>query len=149
MYTEKERAKLLIQAATAVSTYPEVEGIVQVGSGVDGFGGPIFRHRPDLFHLFRRPACLPAHPGGEDVCRCGLHPVQSRLPAGVFLYVFLKNGLEFDIVLLPTQALQVRSSHWKILTDKTGQVLQRMRSFPQLEEMDQQTFPRHAGGVGV
>ena len=31
MYTEKERAKLLIQAATAVSTYPEVEGIVQVG----------------------------------------------------------------------------------------------------------------------
>ena len=38
MYTEKERAKLLIQAATAVSTYPEVEGIVQVGSGVDGFG---------------------------------------------------------------------------------------------------------------
>ena len=61
------------------------------------------------------------------------------LPAGVFLYVFLKNGLEFDIVLLPTQALQVRSSHWKILTDKTGQVLQRMHS-SQLEEMDQQTF---------
>ena len=27
MYTEKERAKLLIQAATAVSTYPEVEGM--------------------------------------------------------------------------------------------------------------------------
>lgn len=37
MYTEKERAKLLIQAATVVSTYPEVEGIVQVGSGVEGF----------------------------------------------------------------------------------------------------------------
>lgn len=37
MYTEKERAKLLIQAATVVSTYPEIEGIVQVGSGVEGF----------------------------------------------------------------------------------------------------------------
>ena len=70
------------------------------------------------------------------------------LPAGVFLYVFLKNGLEFDIVLLPTRALQVRSSHWKILTDKTGQVLQRIAFLP-AGGNGPADLPRHAGGVGV
>lgn len=53
---------------------------------------------------------------------------QVGLEQGLFLYVFLKNGLEFDLVLMPTSALQVRSAHWKILTDKTGQVLSRMHS---------------------
>lgn len=48
---------------------------------------------------------------------------QKELPQGMFLYVFLRNGLEFDVVLLPTEALQVRSAQWKILTDKTGKVL--------------------------
>ena len=55
------------------------------------------------------------------------------------MYVFLKNGLEFDLVLMPTSALQVRSAHWKILTDKTGQVLSRMHS-SQLEGLERQTF---------
>lgn len=48
-------------------------------------------------------------------------------------------GLEFDLVLMPTSALQVRSAHWKILTDKTGQVLSRMHS-SQLEGLERQTF---------
>ena len=64
---------------------------------------------------------------------------QVGLEQGLFLYVFLKNGLEFDLVLMPTSALQVRSAHWKILTDKTGQVLSRMHS-SQLEGLERQTF---------
>ena len=64
---------------------------------------------------------------------------QVQLEQGLFLYVFLKNGLEFDLVLMPTSALQVRSAHWKILTDKTGQVLSRMHS-SQLEGLERQTF---------
>ena len=138
MYTEKERAKLLIQAATAVSTYPEVEGIVQVGSGVDGFGDQ-YSDIDLIFSTFSADQLASLRTRVERMFSDAVYIRPKPLPAGVFLYVFLKNGLEFDIVLLPTRALQVRSSHWKILTDKTGQVLQRMHS-SQLEEMDQQTF---------
>ena len=138
MYTEKERAKLLIQAATAVSTYPEVEGIVQVGSGVDGFGDQ-YSDIDLIFSTFSADQLASLRTRVERMFADAVYIRPKPLPAGVFLYVFLKNGLEFDIVLLPTRALQVRSSHWKILTDKTGQVLQRMHS-SQLEEMDQQTF---------
>ena len=125
MYTEKERAKLLIQAATAVSTYPEVEGIVQVGSGVDGFGDQ-YSDIDLIFSTFSADQLAFLRTRVERMFADAVYIRPKPLPAGVFLYVFLKNGLEFDIVLLPTQALQVRSSHWKILTDKTGQVLQRM-----------------------
>lgn len=138
MYTEKERAKLLIQAATAVSTYPEVEGIVQVGSGVDGFGDQ-YSDIDLIFSTFSADQLASLRNRVERMFSDAVYIRPKPLPTGVFLYVFLKNGLEFDIVLLPTRALQVRSSHWKILTDKTGQVLQRMHS-SQLEEMDQQTF---------
>lgn len=134
MYTEKERAKLLIQAATAASTYPEVEGIVQVGSGVDGFGDA-YSDIDLIFSTFSAGQLAQLRTRVERMFADAVYIRQKLLPDGVFLYIFLKNGLEFDIVLLPTPALQVRSSQWKILTDKTGQVLQRMHS-SQLEEMD-------------
>ena len=122
MYTEKERAKLLIQAATVVSTYPEIEGIVQVGSGVERFPDGysdidliLSTFLPDQIAQVRKKL--------DKLFADALYIREKELPGGLFLYVFLKNGLEFDVVLLPTEKLQVRSSQWKIITDKTGQVL--------------------------
>ncbi len=138
MYTEKERAKLLIQAATAFSTYPEVEGIVQVGSGVEGFGD-VYSDIDLLVSTFLAPQVQKLRERVERLFSDAVYIRPKPLEQGIFLYIFLKNGLEFDLVLLPTKALQVRSSQWKILTDKTGQVLQRMHS-SQIEELDQQAF---------
>ena len=104
MYTEKERAKLLIQAATAVSTYPEVEGIVQVGSGVDGFGDQ-YSDIDLIFSTFSADQLASLRNRVERMFSDAVYIRPKPLPAGVFLYVFLKNGLEFDIVLLPTRAL--------------------------------------------
>lgn len=138
MYTEKERAKLLIQAATVISTYPEIEGIVQVGSGVEKF--PDEYSDIDLILSTFLPEQVPMLRVRLDkLFNDALYIRQKELPQGMFLYVFLRNGLEFDVVLLPTEALQVRSAQWKILTDKTGKVLNRMHN-SQLEGMDQQTF---------
>lgn len=138
MYSEKERAKLLIQAATVVSTYPEIEGIVQVGSGVERF--------PDAYSdidlilaTFQEEQVPQVRKRLDKLFTDALYLREKPLPGGMFLYVFLKNGLEFDVVLLPTAALQVRSAQWKIITDKTGQVLNRMHS-SQLEGMDNQAF---------
>ena len=138
MYTEKERAKLLIQAATVVSTYPEVEGIVQVGSGVEGFLDE-YSDIDLIFSTFTSQQVPVLRARMDKLFSDALYIRQVDLEQGLFLYVFLKNGLEFDLVLMPTSALQVRSAHWKILTDKTGQVLSRMHS-SQLEGLERQTF---------
>lgn len=138
MYTEKERAKLLIQAATVVSTYPEIEGIVQVGSGVERF--PDGYSDIDLIlSTFLPDQIAQVRKRLDKLFNDALYIREKELPGGLFLYVFLKNGLEFDVVLLPTEKLQVRSSQWKIITDKTGQVLNQMHN-SQLEEIDRQTF---------
>lgn len=91
MYTEKERAKLLIQAATAVSTYPEVEGIVQVGSGVDGFGDQ-YSDIDLIFSTFSADQLASLRNRVERMFSDAVYIRPKPLPAGVFLYVFLKTG---------------------------------------------------------
>ena len=90
MYTEKERAKLLIQAATAVSTYPEVEGIVQVGSGVDGFGDQ-YSDIDLIFSTFSADQLASLRTRVERMFSDAVYIRPKPLPAGVFLYVFLKK----------------------------------------------------------
>lgn len=134
MYSEKERAKLLIQAVTVVSTYPEIEGIVQVGSGVEKF--PDSYSDIDLiFAVFFKEQIPKVRERLDKLFSDAVYVRENPLENGTFLRVFLKNGLEFDVVLLPTPMLQVRSSRWKMLNDKTGQVLKRMHS-SQLEGID-------------
>ena len=96
------------------------------------------RHRPD-FSTFTSQQVPVLRARMDKLFSDALYIRQVDLEQGLFLYVFLKNGLEFDLVLMPTSALQVRSAHWKILTDKTGQVLSRMHS-SQLEGLERQTF---------
>ncbi len=138
MYTEKERAKLLIQAATVVSTYPEIEGIVQVGSGIERFPDE-YSDIDLIFSTFLPDQISQVRKRLNKLFTDALYIREKEIEGGMFLYIFLKNGLEFDVVLLPTQELQVRSSQWKILTDKTGKVLNQMHS-SQLEEIDKQAF---------
>lgn len=91
MYTEKERAKLLIQAATAASTYPEVEGIVQVGSGVDGFGDA-YSDIDLIFSTFSAGQLAQLRTRVERMFADAVYIRQKLLPDGVFLYIFLKTG---------------------------------------------------------
>ena len=99
MYTEKERAKLLIQAATVVSTYPEVEGIVQVGSGVEGFLDE-YSDIDLIFSTFTSQQVPVLRARMDKLFSDALYIRQVGLEQGLFLYVFLKNGLEFDLVLM-------------------------------------------------
>ena len=91
MYTEKERAKLLIQAATAVSTYPEVEGIVQVGSGVDGFGDQ-YSDIDLIFSTFSADQLASLRTRVEDVFRRGLHPSKTAAGGRLSVCLFKKRA---------------------------------------------------------
>lgn len=128
----------MIQAATVVSTYPEIEGIVQVGSGVEGFPDE-YSDIDLIFSVFSESQIQPVRKRLDKLFTDALYIRENPLDGGMFLYIFLKNGLEFDVVLLPTEKLQVRSAQWKIITDKTGQVLNRMHD-SQLEGIENQTF---------
>lgn len=90
MYTEKERAKLLIQAATVVSTYPEVEGIVQVGSGVEGFLDE-YSDIDLIFSTFTSQQ-VPgtARADGQAVQRCAVYPA-GRPGAGIVFVCLFKE----------------------------------------------------------
>ena len=104
-----------------VSTYPEVEGIVQVGSGVEGFLDE-YSDIDLIFSTFTSQQVPVLRARMDKLFSDALYIRQVGLEQGLFLYVFLKNGLEFDLVLMPTSALQVRSAHWKILSrqDRAG-----------------------------
>lgn len=44
------------------------------------------------------------------------------------LIAFLENGLEFNISVLATSSLNVKSPLWKIVFDRTGQVAKKMKN---------------------
>lgn len=110
MYTEKERAKLLIQAATVISTYPEIEGIVQVGSGVEKF--PDEYSDIDLILSTFLPEQVPMLRVRLDkLFNDALYIRQKELPQGMFLYVFCATALSLmSCFFLPRRCRCVRRS---------------------------------------
>ncbi|WJY28300.1 aminoglycoside 6-adenylyltransferase [Sporosarcina trichiuri] len=127
-YSESERQQFLERITEEITLLTNVEGVVQIGSGVDGFS--------DLYSDIDLMVGVSnsADPGQaktdiKDIFE-ELRPLyikEKQFSADIhLLIVFLDNGLEFNVSVAPLRLLPVKSPLWKILVDKTGAVAERM-----------------------
>ncbi|PET76369.1 hypothetical protein CN514_02490 [Bacillus sp. AFS001701] len=128
MYSQEEREWYFIDIVNKLKKSDLIEGIVQLGSGVIGYKDQY----SDIDLMISTD---------DDVVRVKKIVQQSLRDLGTFfikevtlrkdiylLIAFLENGLEFNLSVLTTKALNVKSPLWKIIYDRTGNVTEIMKN---------------------
>lgn len=128
MYSQEEREWYFNDIVNKLKKTDLIEGIVQLGSGVIGYKDQY----SDIDLMISTD---------DDVVRVKNIVQQSLHDLGTFfikevtlrkdiylLIAFLENGLEFNISVLATKDLNVKSSLWNIVFDRTGQVTEKMKN---------------------
>ncbi|XXM72525.1 aminoglycoside 6-adenylyltransferase [Lysinibacillus sphaericus] len=128
MYTPKEREQFFTRTICNLALSENIEGVIQLGSGVAGY-------KDELSDI----DLMVAAPSTDDLgeAKSFLHDYfrtidvvyikQLQLRKDVFLIIaFLKNGLEFNVSVLPSELLSVKSPLWKVVVDKTGNISEKM-----------------------
>ncbi len=123
-----ERDSYFARTIEALSASNLVEGIIQLGSGVEGY-------RDELSDI----DLMVAASREEDVEETkayvqrvirnfgAFYIKEKQLGNDIFLIIaFLENRLEFNVSIVPRELLTVRSPLWKVVADKTGRVTEKM-----------------------
>ncbi|MCA1055789.1 hypothetical protein LCM10_12400 [Rossellomorea aquimaris] len=138
MYTPKEREHYFKRVVDQLATSDLVEGIVQLGSGVAGYKD---RHS-DIDLMVAAPTIEAVEDAREFVRSCfsELDPVYIKLlklSEHVYLLIaFMQNGLEFNVSIVPCEALKVKSPLWKVIFDRTARVTEVMMEKQEQFERD-------------
>lgn len=134
MYTVEERDTYYTKTIRAIESVERVEGIVRIGSGVAGY-----KDRYSDIDLMVAVYSGEESEAAKEAIRQSLEafkPVyvkEKLFKANVFLLiVFLEDGLEFNISVVPTELLSVRSPLHQVVSDKTGRVSEKMREEDEL-----------------
>ncbi|WP_025785347.1 aminoglycoside 6-adenylyltransferase [Sporosarcina sp. D27] len=130
MYSTVEREDYFKTAIRKIEAIELVEGIVQLGSGVSGY--------KDEYSDIDLMVCTSKEENAQAT-KDQIHQVlteytpmyikEKKFSDTIFLLiVLLENGLEFNISIAPRNLLPVRSPLWKVVVDKTGNVLKKMNT---------------------
>ncbi|GEM_PF-860901 len=127
-YSESERQEYLVDVTEKITSFPDIEGIVQIGSGVNGFSDEY--SDIDLMVGISNLADPEQAKASIKNFFEEMHPIyikEKQFGKDIFLLiVFLHNGLEFNVSVASLRLLSVKSPLWKVLTDKTGAVVEKM-----------------------
>ncbi|OIU71823.1 aminoglycoside 6-adenylyltransferase [Rossellomorea aquimaris] len=129
MYTPKEREQYFTRAIYNLELSENIEGVVQLGSGVAGYKDQLsdidlMASAPSAADLGEAKSFLHGYFRTIDA----VYIKQLQLRKDVFLIIaFLKNGLEFNVSVLPRELLSVKSPLWKVVVDKTGNISAKMK----------------------
>ncbi|QTC42819.1 aminoglycoside 6-adenylyltransferase [Bacillus sp. V3] len=139
MYTPKEREQYFTRTIRTLELSENIEGVVQLGSGVAGYKDEL----SDIDLMVAAPSVADL---GEAMSFLQKHfmTINSvyikilQLRKNIYLIIaFLKNGLEFNVSVLPRELLSVKSPLWKVVVDKTGNISARMKDAQkQFEQSD-------------
>lgn len=130
MYSTVEREDYFRKTICKIEAMELVEGIVQLGSGVTGY--------KDAYSDIDLMVCTSKEENAQAT-KDQIHQAfteytpmyikEKKFSDTIFLLiVLLENGLEFNISIAPLNLLPVRSPLWKIVVDKTGDVLKKMNT---------------------
>lgn len=128
MYTAQQRDDIFQQTIHALAKSDLVEGIIQLGSGVNGYKDAY--SDIDLMvattHIDDAEAAKQfAYDTFEQ-----LHPLyikEKQFSRDIFLLiVVLENHLELNVSVVPRDFLTVRSPLWKVIIDKSGIISEKM-----------------------
>ncbi|WP_421378302.1 aminoglycoside 6-adenylyltransferase [Bacillus salacetis] len=128
MYSPEERNAYFEKTIDALKTLDSVEGVVQIGSGVEGYKDEY----SDIDLMVATGRVEDAEYTKERVHQVlsEFHPAyikEKKFTKDIFLLiVILDNQLEFNISIVPREMLSVRSPLWKVIVDKTGLVSEKM-----------------------
>ncbi|VDG96569.1 Uncharacterised protein [Lysinibacillus sphaericus] len=130
MYSTVEREDYFRKTISKIEAVELVEGIVQLGSGVIGY--------KDAYSDIDLMVCTSkeenAQATKEQIHQAlseytPMYIKEKKFSDTIFLLiVLLENGLEFNISIAPRNLLPVRSPLWKVVVDKTGDVLKKMNT---------------------
>ena len=126
MYTINEREDYFQYKITKVQALEGVEGIIQLGSGTIGY---IDQYSDiDLMIATTEQVDIAKHLIKAELQRMGaLYIKEGKFSDDVFLLIpFFENGLEMNISVLPITHLNVKSSLWKLIFDRNGEVQSKM-----------------------
>jgi predicted nucleotidyltransferase len=128
MYSPIERDSYLQKTIERLSSSGKIEGIVQIGSGVNGYNDE-----------FSDIDLMVAAPGIEDLSEAKdfvhrtlsdfrpLYIKVKKLRENVYLLIaVLEDSLEFNVSIVPIDFLKVKSPLWKVIFDKNGLVAEKM-----------------------
>lgn len=129
MYSAEERKAYFDQTIKRLEAAELVEGVVQIGSGVNGFKDEY----SDIDLMVATSEIEDA-----EAAKKAVHQILSSFkPAYIkekkfskdifLLIVLLENKLEFNVSIVPRELLTVRSPLWKVVVDKTGLVSLKMK----------------------
>lgn len=122
MYTEQDRDTLLAQISEFIAGNPLFEGLVQIGSGAEGY-------RDIYSDIDLMAGCY----DGQDISTAeetllsmfnsfGSDYIDRRRWSDTVLglSVYWSNGLSVDLSFMPTIEIPIRSQRWMILLSKTA-----------------------------
>lgn len=105
-----------------------IEGIIQLGSGVIGYND----EHSDIDLMVSNSKLNDVEKTKKYVRHCltdfnCIYIKEKKLNENIYLIIaFMENGLEFNISILPTAYLTVKSPLWDVIVDKTGMVAEKM-----------------------
>ncbi|MCM3758486.1 aminoglycoside 6-adenylyltransferase [Sporosarcina aquimarina] len=130
MYSTVEREDYFKNAIRKIEEIELVEGIVQLGSGVTGYKDAY--SDIDLMVCTSKEENTQATKDQIHQALADFAPMyikEKKFSETIFLLIILlENGLEFNISIAPRDLLPVRSPLWRVVVDKTGEVLKKMNN---------------------
>lgn len=139
MYSYEERNEYFIKTIEKLKSSNLVEGIIQLGSGVEGYRDEY----SDIDLMIAASRIEDAETTKNFVHRTfsNLNPLyikEKQFSKDIFLIiVIMENNLEFNVSIVPRALLTVRSPLWKVIVDKTGLVSEKMNA--ENEEFENKT----------
>ncbi|WP_417900185.1 aminoglycoside 6-adenylyltransferase [Bacillus haimaensis] len=128
MYSSEVRDIFFTNTIEKLKSIKLIEGIIQLGSGVTGYKDD----HSDIDLMVCTAGVEDVEETKNQVYRSfsDITPYiikEKRLRENVFLLiVFMENSLEFNVSIVQTDLLRVKSPLWKVVFDKTGMVTEKM-----------------------
>ena len=128
MYSYEERDVYFVKTVEKLEASNLVEGIIQLGSGVEGYKDEY----SDIDLMIATSQIEDAETTKNFVYQTfnnfnPLYIKEKQFSKDIFLIIaIMDNDLEFNVSIVPREFLTVRSPLWKVIVDKTGLVCEKM-----------------------
>lgn len=128
MYSYEERHEYFLKAIEKLKASNLVEGIIQLGSGVEGYQDEY----SDIDLMIATSHIEDAETVKNFVQQTfadfnASYIKEKQFSKDIYLIIaIMKNNLEFNVSIVPREFLTVKSPLWKIIVDKTGLVSRKM-----------------------
>ncbi|MCM3710403.1 aminoglycoside 6-adenylyltransferase [Sporosarcina luteola] len=130
MYSSEERDEFFVKVVERLTSSNLVEGVVQLGSGVIGYNDEC--SDIDLMVSTSKVEDVESTKSYIHRTLSELNPIyikEKQFSKDIYLLiVFMENSLEFNVSILPSELLNVKSPLWKVIVDKTGFVSEKMNA---------------------